>query len=79
MHIHALRTYDHSRAVMSYQCLLYLFALSFHLSFVLTDQDTPEKFTINLHHCCTVSVSLGFKTGLHFGSMKNVKRNRGEC
>lgn len=51
MHVNALRTYDHTHAVMPYQCLLYLFALSFHLSFVLTDQDTPEKFTINLHYC----------------------------
>ena len=44
--MHALRTYDNMPyTVTPYQCLLYLFTLSFHLSFVLTDQDTPAMFT----------------------------------
>lgn len=44
--MHSLRTYDNMHfRVAPYQCLLYLFTLSFHLSFVLTDQDTPEMFT----------------------------------
>ena len=44
--MHPLLTYDNMHyTVIPYQCLLYLFTLSFHLSFVLTDQDTPEMFT----------------------------------